>query len=1163
MAPPWLAACLVGFLALLSPRLPVAQAQYKQDYRRVKGTGSSPDTFLYLPTSDQRLVEQVVDLASGESTGYFVLLVYNCHYMIEICKNADNWFSVNRATMHSDSKLPHRDSTFGWDFDTGTRKNRKDNRKNRRREKSCHSNWKDTPKDRCPEAGQEKPYRHDKQWHTTAVDPNWKHINKLAPLIKLSSGIRYTCDEFPAAPWVEGGTGFSSSASKATTRCAAMRCQAKHKAEQDWQGTAHNILQQQLKRLAKQEKALDPNGPFGKFEDKRSVALFRFTQYKPGVADGIAARVWTIADNGVTNTNLKNSTIKQGLKRRQAILARDILAAANASLAPGEPLPPYEVLKQLIDLGFGTEQAVLANQTEPSAWERSGSPGFHAYDSDDHGDAALSDDAAATAAVVGLGARWDLNLQGSCHNASSASAYHQADRRSPVPPRLGAAAASPLWRRNLTDPSVLPHNASLADLDTARALIRDAIAESGRLNKARVANPLRNHYELRPGTVIGAPGPLGRRARPGPVIEHPLLKITDEIARAAALVAQADAMTSAGVGFSNQTLTRRQSGGGSGTYWMQHLARKGRVPWGSDPSYTVFRNVRDYGAVGDGITDDTEAIKFALLDGQRCAANCNGATTKNAIVYLPPGTYLISSAVPLPFGTQLIGDAVNRPVLRAATSFTGFGVVSVNEYTGGGTGTDGLEQQWYVNTANFYRQLRNLVIDVRSAPAAETPVAALHYQVAQATSTQNVELIAGPGQIGMFAENGSGGQISDMTFTGGAYGIYGGSQQFTAQRLVFQGCDVGVRTIWDWGWVWKSITMTNVGVGFKLVPEGTAGNVGSAAVMDSSFTNVNTVIMMTPPTSTPGTGTTGLLLERVALSGVTNAIADDNNAVLLSGTAAGPLIDHWTLGPIYSGSSTSRSFSMGGKIGNYRRDPSLLDTSGAYFERPKPQYEGLTAANFAHARDYGATGDGVTDDTAALQRAVYESLAAGKVLFIDAGNYILTSTIQIPPGSRIVGEAWSQLVAVGPYFSDAANPKVLIRVAEVGQTGDVEMQDLMFTTRGPTAGAVLVEWNIRASSPGSAALWDCHVRIGGATGTELTPAECPAVRSGIAGPNCNAASLMMHVTKSASGYFENMWLWVADHMIDDPDLIDANNTMVQCSIYVARGLLVESKHATW
>jgi len=57
--------------------------------------------------------------------------------------------------------------------------------------------------------------------------------------------------------------------------------------------------------------------------------------------------------------------------------------------------------------------------------------------------------------------------------------------------------------------------------------------------------------------------------------------------------------------------------------------------------------------------------------------------------------------------------------------------------------------------------------------------------------------------------------------------------------------------------------------------------------------------------------------------------------------------------------------------------------------------------------------------------------------------------------------------------------------------------------------------------------------------------------------------MLLHITKKASGYFDNMWLWVADHKIDDPLLNDANNTMAQVSVYSARGLLVESQTATW
>lgn len=454
-------------------------------------------------------------------------------------------------------------------------------------------------------------------------------------------------------------------------------------------------------------------------------------------------------------------------------------------------------------------------------------------------------------------------------------------------------------------------------------------------------------------------------------------------------------------------------------------------------------------------------------------------------------------------------------------------MLSVNEYTGGGTGTDGLDQQWYVNTANFYRQLRNIVIDIRDGVHTQL-VACLHYQIAQATSTQNVELIASTNMTGMFAENGSGGHISDIVFTGGAYGIYSGNQQFTAQRLRFNGCAVGVRVTWDWGWVWKSITMNNVGIGFKLLPDvGQTGHVGSASFIDSSFTSVGTAVEMGAVSSTPGTGTTGIILENVSFARVTTGVATSAGATLLAGT--GGRIEHWALGPVYSGNGT-RTFSNGAKVGNYRRAQQLVDPStGAYFERAKPQYSSNLATDFLHVKDFGATGDGVSDDTAAVQRAL--NSAVGKLLFIDAGTYILTSTVVVPTGSRIVGEAWSQLAASGSYFGSATSPKALLQVGQPGEVGDVEMQDLIITTKGPTPGAILLEWNVKAASAGSAGLWDVHVRLGGATGTQLTSHECPAILSGV-NAGCNAASLMMHITPLASGYFENMWLWVADHDIE-------------------------------
>jgi hypothetical protein len=61
-------------------------------------------------------------------------------------------------------------------------------------------------------------------------------------------------------------------------------------------------------------------------------------------------------------------------------------------------------------------------------------------------------------------------------------------------------------------------------------------------------------------------------------------------------------------------------------------------------------------------------------------------------------------------------------------------------------------------------------------------------------------------------------------------------------------------------------------------------------------------------------------------------------------------------------------------------------------------------------------GDGSTDDSAAIQRALDGNV--GKLIFVDAGTYILKDTVTIPAGSVLVGEAWSQFAASGSKFTD-------------------------------------------------------------------------------------------------------------------------------------------------
>ncbi|KAI0198590.1 pectate lyase superfamily protein-domain-containing protein [Astrocystis sublimbata] len=662
------------------------------------------------------------------------------------------------------------------------------------------------------------------------------------------------------------------------------------------------------------------------------------------------------------------------------------------------------------------------------------------------------------------------------------------------------------------------------------------------LNKARLAKPRRNTFGPRHGN---------NKAKRDTDTSPKLLKITDEIARAAALVAELDASPA-------PPLTKR-----AGTFWMENIAHKGTVPWGNDASYKVFRNVvTDYGADPTGATDSTQAIQRAIDDGKRCGAACNGSTTKNAIVYFPSGRYLVSSSISVYFGTQIVGDANNWPTIVGAPSFIGLGLLSTDVYVdGGGSGPDGGALEWYINTARFYSQIRNIKIDI-TATDAGAYVAALHYQVAQATTLENVELIANSAttQQGIYAENGSGGVISDITFTGGNFGIYGGSQQFSASRLTFNGCNTAVQLIWDWGWVWKSITVNNAQVGFRLYNDGDGSLPGSVTIIDSTFSNIrDSAIEMAAPVDTRDSGFTGLVLDNVNLGA---KIQDhwSSNVILAAG-----YYKTYVLGATYKGDQ--RSWTVGPT--DYTREPTLLGPSvsglqvAPYFERKKNQYTDKSAADFVHLKDLGARGDGTTDDTAAVQQAFNAYGDGSKIIYVDAGSYILSNTVTIPKDAKIVGETWSQFVANGNRFSDASNPVVMLKVGNAGDVGTVEMQDLILTSKGPTPGVVLMEWNVAAASAGAAALWDVHVRLGGATGTELTPAECPAITSGTNPARCQVASMLLHVTQKASGYFDNMWLWVSDHLVDDPDLNDPRNGLEQNSVYSARGMLVESQKATW
>ncbi|KAL4973396.1 pectate lyase superfamily protein-domain-containing protein [Aspergillus desertorum] len=348
---------------------------------------------------------------------------------------------------------------------------------------------------------------------------------------------------------------------------------------------------------------------------------------------------------------------------------------------------------------------------------------------------------------------------------------------------------------------------------------------------------------------------------------------------------------------SDNGIVARQS---SSEYWVGTIQNRGAVPFGNDTSYQVHRNVKDFGAVGDGTTDDTDAINQAMSSGSRCGQGCDSSTTKPAVVYFPAGTYLVSKPIVQYYYTQMIGDANSLPVLKASADFSGMAVVDADPYTDDGS-------NWYTNQNNFFRSIRNFVVDLTAMP--QSSGAGIHWQVGQATSLQNIrfEMVKGGGsenkQQGIFMDNGSGGFMTDLTFNGGNYGMFVGNQQFTSRNLTFNDCNTGVYMNWNWAWTFKSVTFNNCNLGLNMSNSPSNQTVGSVLLLDADFVNTPTGVVTAWGSNSIPVGAGTLVLDNVDFSGSTTGVAGVDGTVILAG---GSVVDNWVQGGIYRPSSVNK-----------------------------------------------------------------------------------------------------------------------------------------------------------------------------------------------------------------------------------------------------------------
>jgi glucan 1,3-beta-glucosidase len=494
-----------------------------------------------------------------------------------------------------------------------------------------------------------------------------------------------------------------------------------------------------------------------------------------------------------------------------------------------------------------------------------------------------------------------------------------------------------------------------------------------------------------------------------------------------------------------------------------------------------------------------------------------------------------------------VGNPNNLPILKATPDFSGFGLIDGAQY-----GANGLP---YGATNIFWRLVRNFVLDTTAIPAT-TAATGIHWPTAQATSLQNIifKLSSNAGTVhqGLFIEDGSGGFMNDLVFYGGMYGAVFGNQQFTVRNLTFYDSVTAISQIWNWGWTFHSISINNCTVGLDMATrsDDNAEVVGSATFFDSSFTDTEIAFNVSRTANSSPAAGGSLAIENVSLKNVGTAVQyGPTKAKLVAGTTGSSTIASWVSGHVYHPNGPNM---VQGAQTAFTRPASLL-RGGKYYQRSKPSYGNLPSSSFSSVRTGGAKGDGKTDDTAALQAVITACAASGKIVYFDAGIYKVTKTLFIPANSKIVGEAYPVIMSSGTFFDTVSTPKPVVQVGNAGDSGVVEWSDMIVSTQGAQGGAILIQWNLASPSGSPSGMWDVHTRIGGFKGSNLSYADCPATPSSTVVNNaCRSGNTAMHVTTSASGlYMENVWLWAADHDLDDA-------TLRQISVYAGRGLLVES-----
>jgi sugar lactone lactonase YvrE len=443
----------------------------------------------------------------------------------------------------------------------------------------------------------------------------------------------------------------------------------------------------------------------------------------------------------------------------------------------------------------------------------------------------------------------------------------------------------------------------------------------------------------------------------------------------------------------------------------------------------VYLTPDNFPVKGDGISDDTAVLQQAINQVQE--------KNNQGILFIPAGRYRLTKTVYIWPGIRLIGFGATRPVFVLAANTPGFqqGPAYMFFFAGGRPGANAPPPD--ANPGTFYSAISNIDFEIQDGNPGAVGVRA-HY--AQHCFLAHMDFHIGSGLAGIH----DGGNIAqDVRFYGGKYGIWtrkpAPGWQFTIVDAVFEGQREAAIREHEAGLTLIRPQFRNVPTAISIDPQysdelwmkdGRLENVTGPAVIISNEKSARTEINM----------------ENVVCRNVPVLAFYRESEKRVAAPAE-----------VYA----VKSFSHGLNYEDIGSVPAIQDVyeTTPLDALPMPVKSDIPDLppidTWVNIRSLGAMGDGVTDDTEALRKAI----AQNRAIYLPSGQYRVMDTITLRPDTVLIGLHPSVtrilLTDSTPAFQGVGSPKPLL---ETPKDGTNIVTGIGLYTNGINPRAVAAKW---------------------------------------------------------------------------------------------------------